>query len=165
MTTWSVIDDRQIIKAEKVNPKIYVCKINNKLQKAGVMFWQSTVHRRLWHKITHATQQDANLWPAPKNRKAKLEFAKKHKGEPVEFLNCVLWTDETQINLYLTDGKAKVWRKKGTANDPKHTTSSVKHGGGAIMVWTCMAVSGTDPLNVNDDLMYNPNSGNVGRFF
>ncbi len=55
-------------------------------------------------------------------------------------------------------------RKKGTANDPKHTTSSVKHGGDAIMVWTCMAVSGTDPLNVNDDLMYNPNSGNVGTF-
>ncbi len=26
-----------------------------------------------------------------------------------------------------------MWRKKGTANDPKHTTSSVKHGGGSVI--------------------------------
>ncbi len=47
-----------------------------------------------------------------------------------------------------------MWRKKGTANDPKHTASSVKHGGGVVMAWACMAVSGTSPLNFTDDLMY-----------
>ncbi len=47
-----------------------------------------------------------------------------------------------------------MWRKKGTANNPKHTTSSVKHGGGGVMAWACMAVSGTGPLNFTDDLMY-----------
>ncbi len=38
-------------------------------------------------------------------------------------------------------------RKKGTANDPKHTASSVKHDGGGVMAWAWMAVSGTGPLN------------------
>ncbi len=61
-------------------------------------------------------------------------------------------TGEIKINLFLSDGKAKVWRKTGTANDPKYTTSSVKHGGGSVMAWECMAVSGTGPLNFNDDL-------------
>ncbi len=70
-TTWSaekstVVDDRQIIKAVKMNPKRRVCKITNNFQKARVMLWQSTVLRRLWQRITDATPQDANLWPAPK---------------------------------------------------------------------------------------------------
>ncbi len=61
----TVVDDRQIIKAVKINPKRRVSKITNNFQKAGVMLWQSTVLRRLWHRITEASQQDADLWPAP----------------------------------------------------------------------------------------------------
>ncbi len=44
--------------------------------------------------------------------------------------------------------------KKGTANYPTHTALSVKHGGGGVMAWACMAVPGTGPLNFTDDLMY-----------
>ncbi len=55
------------------------------------------------------------------------------------------------MNLYLSDEKAKVWRKTGTANDPKHTASSVKHGGGGVMAWTCMAAAGTGSLIFTDD--------------
>ena len=80
------------------------------------------------------------------NRKARLEFAKKYRGEPVEFWNKVLWTDETKINLYQSDGNVKVWRKEGTVYDPKHTTSSVKHGGGSVMAWACMDASETGSL-------------------
>ncbi len=49
-----------------------------------------------------------------------------------------------------------LWKKcgLGTANDLKHTASSVKHGGGGVMAWACMAASGTDPLIFTDDLMY-----------
>ncbi len=70
-TTWSaekttVVDDRLIIKAVKMNTKRRVCKITNNFQKAGVMLWPSTVLRRLWHRIKDATQQDVYLWPASK---------------------------------------------------------------------------------------------------
>ncbi len=51
-------------------------------------------------------------------------------------------------------GKQKCGEKKESANDPKHTASSVKHGGGVVMAWACMAVSGTGPLNFTDDFMY-----------
>ncbi len=47
----------------------------------------------------------------------------------------------------------------GTANNPKQTASSVKHGGGGVMAWVCMAISGTGPLNFTDDLMYDDSSG------
>ncbi|MCJ8748319.1 hypothetical protein PDJAM_G00163500 [Pangasius djambal] len=53
----------------------------------------------------------------------------------------------TKNNLYQSDGKAKVWRKKGSAHDPKHTSSWVKHGGGSVMAW---AASGTDSLIFTD---------------
>lgn len=36
------------------------------------------------------------------------------------------------------DGK-RLWRRIGTAHDPKHTTSSFKHGGGGVMLWARMA--------------------------
>ncbi len=51
-----------------------------------------------------------------------------------------------------------VREKKGTTKDPKHTASSVKHGGGGIVTWVCMAVSGTGSLNFTDDSMYDNSS-------
>ncbi len=50
-----------------------------------------------------------------------------------------------------------MWGKKGTANDPKHTASSVKHGGGVVMCHG-MSVTGTGPLNFTDDFMYGDSS-------
>ncbi|CAJ0968752.1 unnamed protein product [Ranitomeya imitator] len=63
-----------------------------------------------------------------------------------------LHENETKINLYQNDGKRKVWRRHGTAHDPKHTTSSVKHGGGSVMARACMAASGTGSLVFIDDV-------------
>ncbi len=40
----------------------------------------------------------------------------------------------------------KSMEKERNAHDPKHTTSSVKHGGGSVMAWACMAASGTGSL-------------------
>ncbi len=53
--------------------------------------------------------------------------------------------------------------KKGTANDPKHTASSVKHGGGVVMAWACMTVPGTGLLNFTDDLMYDDSSRKIWK--
>ncbi len=75
--------------SDEMNPKRRVCKITNNFQKAGVMLWQSTVLRRLWHRITDATQQDANLWSAPKIERQDSSLQQKHKCETEEFWNCV----------------------------------------------------------------------------
>lgn len=49
--------------------------------------------------------------------------------------NKVLWT---KMNLYQDDGKAKMWKKKGSAHDPKFASLSLKHEEGCVM-----ATSGT----------------------
>lgn len=40
------------------------------------------------------------------------------------------WTDETKIK---NDGKRKIWKSRETTQDPKHITSSIKHGGSNVM--------------------------------
>lgn len=48
--------------------------------------------------------------------------------------------------------RGKCGEKKGTAHDPKYTTSSVKHGGGSVIAWACMATTGTGSLVFIDDV-------------
>ncbi len=61
------------------------------------------------NKSTEATPEDANN-----------ALARRIGDEPQKFWDKVLWTDF----MDQSDGKAKVWRKKGSAHDPKHTSSS-----------------------------------------
>ncbi|KAL7885075.1 hypothetical protein AOLI_G00078450 [Acnodon oligacanthus] len=52
-----------------------------------------------------------------------------------------------------------MWRKKASSQDPKHTSSSVKRGGGGVMARACTAASGTGPLIFIDGVIYNGVSG------
>lgn len=154
----TAVDDRNIVRAVKKNPKTTVTDITANLHRAGVKVSQSTVRRRLREKEYRGHTTRCKPLISKKNRKARLDFAKKHRDQPQKFWNKVVWTDETKINLYQSDGKAKVWRKKGSAYDPKHTSSSVKHGGGSVMAWACMAASGTGSLVFIDDVTHDGSS-------
>ena len=49
-----------------------------------------------------------------------------------------------------------MWRKKGSAHDPKHTSSFVKHGGRSVMAW--IAASGVGSLIFIDDITHDGSS-------
>ena len=63
-----------------------------------------------------------------------------------DFGNRVMFTDESKLNIFGSGGRSKVWRKSNTALDPKNIISTVKHGGGNVMVWGAMASSGVGNL-------------------
>lgn len=88
-----------------------------------------------------------------KNRKLRLEFAKKHIDKGTDFWKRVLFTDESKYNIFGSDGRSKVWRKPNTALDPKNIIPTVKHGGGSVMVWGAMASSGVGRLVFIDGIM------------
>ena len=137
----TVVDDQRILSLVKKTPFTTVGQIKNTLQEVGVCVSKSTIKRRLHQSEYRGFTTRCKPLVSLKNRKARLEFAKQHLKKPSQFWNNILWTDETKINLYQSDGKRRVWRRKGTAHDPKHTTSSVKHGGGSVMrghVWLPM---------------------------
>ena len=70
-----------------------------------------------------------------------MEIAEKCRDELQKLWNKVLWADETKMNLYKRDGNPKVWREKGSAHDPKRTSSPVKRVGGGVMAWARTAAS------------------------
>ncbi|GFX23802.1 transposable element Tcb1 transposase [Trichonephila clavipes] len=89
-----------------------------------------------------------------RNRVKRLTFAKEHILKPQQFWNEVIFSDERKFNIFGSDGRRMVWRKPNTSYHPKHTFPTVKHGGGSVMVWGCMAVSGVGKLVFIDGIMH-----------
>ena len=58
----------------------------------------------------------------------------------------VIWSDETKINIFGSDGHQYVWKKKGEPLPDRATTPTVKFGGGNLMVWECMGWNGVGVL-------------------
>lgn len=85
-----------------------------------------------------------------------LEFAKNHvKNLYSSIENKTLWPDEMKISLHQNDEKRWIWRREGTTHEPKHSPSSVKHGGGGVMPRACVTAKGTVFLEFIDGVSAN----------
>ncbi|GFX74043.1 transposable element Tcb2 transposase [Trichonephila clavipes] len=73
---------------------------------------------------------------------------------PQQFWNEFIFSDESNFNIFGSDGRRMVWRKPNTSYHPKHTTPTVKHGGGSVMVWGCVAALGVGKLVFIDGIMH-----------
>ncbi len=117
----TVVDDRRILSVVKKTPFTTSSQEKNTVQGVDVSLSKSTIKRRLHQSkyrgfTTSCTQGQIRLF-------------QKHLKKSDHFWKNILWTAEIEKNLYQNDGKKKAWRRLGTAHDPKHTTSSVTHGG------------------------------------
>ena len=81
-----------------------------------------------------------------KNRRASIEFAKKHVNWTVNDWKNVLFSDETKVNLIGSDGQQFVHRPRNKRLDPKYVSSTVKHEGGNIVLWGCFSFYGMGPI-------------------
>jgi len=80
------------------------------------------------------------------NRVKRLAFAKEYVNKPTSFWQTVIFSDESKYNLFGSDGRGYVWRKKNSELQPKNLLPTVKFGGGKVLVWGCMAASGVGNL-------------------
>ena len=60
--------------------------------------------------------------------------------------NKILWSDETQIELFGLNAKRHVWRKPGTAHHLANVIPTVKLDGGSNILWDCFSEAGTGRL-------------------
>ncbi|CEG71363.1 hypothetical protein RMATCC62417_07108 [Rhizopus microsporus] len=70
------------------------------------------------------------------------KFAKRYQNWAVEDWRRVIWSDETKINRFNSDGGAWAWVRDGSSLQPKQVKQTVKHGGGSVMVWSVISAAG-----------------------
>jgi hypothetical protein len=85
-------------------------------------------------------QKKPKLWA--KNIKARLDFARRHKDWTVEDWKRIIWSDETKINRFGSDGRSWCWIGDGEDLQERHIKQVVKYGGGSVMIWGCMTSEG-----------------------
>lgn len=143
-----------IIKQIKCNPKRSVPKLTAEVsniidQKVSV----ESVRRVLRKEGYNGRIARKKPFVSKVNRMKRLEFAKKYINESVEFWKTVIFSDESKFNLFGSDGKQVVWRKPNTQLNKENLCPTVKHGGGNVMVWGCMAANGVGKLQFIDTTM------------
>ena len=62
------------------------------------------------------------------HRRQRLAFALKYQHWTVEDWKRVIWSDETKINRFGSDGQKYVWKKKGQPLLDREVDPTVKHG-------------------------------------
>ncbi len=87
------------------------------------------------------------------HKKARKQFAEDKQTKDMDYWNHVLWSDETKINLFGSDGVKRVWQQPGEEYKDKCVLPTVKHGGGSVTVWGCMSAAGTGELQFIEGTM------------
>ncbi len=118
----------------------------------GVTISHDTIRRTLQRNGMHGCRpRKKPLLPRHKN--TRLEFARAHADKDEDYWDSILWSDETKINVFGTDGFKTVWRRKGEEYKEKWMVPTVKHGGGSVLMWGCMSAAGVVELHFIDGIM------------
>ncbi len=119
----------------------------------GVTISRDTIRRTLQRNGMHGCRPRKKPLLKPRHKKARLEFARAHADKDQDYWDSILWSDETKINVFGTDGFKTVWRRKGEEYKEKCMVPTVKHGGGSVLMWSCMSAAGVGELHFIDGIM------------
>ena len=100
----------------------------------GIIISEQTVRRRLHKAGFKGCVARKKSYVDKTNRMKRIQYAKRYREQPLCFWDQVLWTDESQFNLFGSDGRVMVWGTPQAAFDPGYTVPTVKHGGGNIVL-------------------------------
>jgi transposase len=111
-------------------------------QELNVHVSDETVHRTLVEAGLEASAKIEKPMLSKKNVTARLAFAKRHQHWTVADWEQVIWPDKTKINRFSSDGHSWCWTRDVNSLERRTVKQTVKHGGGSIMIWGCMAIYG-----------------------
>lgn len=90
----------------------------------------------------HAQRKQKKPFLSKKHRLERYRWALAHRSWTVDDWKRVIFSDETKINLWNSDGIQYCLRKQDSQLQPFHVQETVKHGGGNLMFWGCMTSKG-----------------------
>ncbi|GBM24080.1 Transposable element Tc1 transposase [Araneus ventricosus] len=146
--TFSEREERWIVRQVHINPKTSAVKLCRSRFRKSVN--PETVRNVLRKHKYHGRVPRRKPYISKANRNARLAFAKMYVKQPTEFLENVIFVDESKNNILGSDGKQKVWRTPNTTLHIKNSFPIVKYGGCNQLVWGCMASSGVGNLDFID---------------
>lgn len=150
----SARNERYIVGKIGRNPRLSASKLATEVN----AMWNKTVSaetiRRSLRKYGyHGRIARRKPFLSEQNRRKRYQFAMKYQAVPDSFWENVIFSDESKFNLFGGDGRQKVWRKPRMELDLKNLTTTVKYGGGGVMVWGCFSACGVGSLVFVDGRM------------
>lgn len=138
---------RSIVRDVKKNPFKSAVKISQEVSfTSGTKVSASTIRRALHANGLHGRFPRKKPLISAVNQKKRRDYAKRHENKDVSFWNNIIFTDESKFEVFGQKKPVKVWRTKNNEYADQNLITTVKHGGGSVMVWGCMAASGVGNL-------------------
>ena len=126
--------DRYVTREVSQNPRKSATELACELSEmCGVNISAATIRRALHRANLHGRRPRRKPLLQPRRKTARLEFARKYIEKSSTFWDTILWSDETKMNLFGSDGVQHVWRRAGDEYADKNVVPTVKHGGGSLM--------------------------------
>ena len=76
------------------------------------------------------------------NRKRRLAWAKARRHLTVSDWRSWVFSDETRVNMWGSDGVSYYWSDKPGTMQPHQITTQVQNNGGSVMFWGCITADG-----------------------
>lgn len=139
----TVQDERSIVRAVSTGKHSNAVEAQRQLDtESGVRVSADTVRRVLKRNGLCARVKTRKPLLRPRHLRQRLAFARKYANWTVDDWKRVIWSDETKINVFGSDGRQYCYRRPGERIQPHHVQPTVKHGGGSLMLWGCFTSAG-----------------------
>uniref|UniRef100_A0A0K8UV17 Transposable element Tc1 transposase n=1 Tax=Bactrocera latifrons TaxID=174628 RepID=A0A0K8UV17_BACLA len=140
-------EERNIVTVVSANPIISAVKLTQDIyDSTQKKISPQTVRNVLYSAGYHGRVARRKPYISKVNKEKRFAFAIEHVNKPNSFWENIIFSDESKFNIFGSDGAQKVWRKVNEEFQEKNLLPTVKHGGGNVMVWGCMAASGVGQL-------------------
>jgi transposase len=123
---------------------VHLTKVLN--EEENVKVSRYTVARALNRRGLKAGEKKKKPALSKKNIASRLEFAKKYQYWTKSDWERVIFSDESKINFFNSDGRSWTWFNKDRPFETRNVQQTRKHGGGGIMIWSCITSEGVGYL-------------------